>query len=158
MLGRKVSVVARLRTEVHAERIALGMSPVLDRMTVATWSWQELAPEAPAPAAEIVGVVAVARHWRTAIASALPFARYGEAALVLPASTVLTEDYVSNCLPRARSLGVSVVTADEGAVVETDLRAPLERMFLLGDSVSRWMNEMVYEQLLASYDLPLAAD
>src|SRR5438067_2272566 len=31
MLGRKVCVVARLRTDVHAERIAVGIGPVTDR-------------------------------------------------------------------------------------------------------------------------------
>ena len=91
ILGRKVCVVAKLRTDVHAERIAMGAGPVADRATVDTWTWPELAGTAPAPAAEIVGVLAVARHWRTAMASAVPFARYGEAAMVLPSPTVLTE-------------------------------------------------------------------
>lgn len=156
MLGRKVSVVARLRTDVHAERIAVGVGPVTDRATVATWTWPEFAATAPEPAAEIVGVLAVARHWRTAMASAVPFARYGDAALVLPASAVLTKDYVDNCLPRARSYGVAIVSADADALVEKDLEGRSERLVLPEDAVSRWINEVVYEQLLASYDLPVA--
>ncbi|MFD2418059.1 hypothetical protein [Amycolatopsis pigmentata] len=156
MLGRKVSVVARLRTDVHAERIAVGAGPVTDRATVATWTWPEFAETAPEPAAEIVGVLAVGRHWRTAMAAAVPFARYGDAALVLPASAVLTKDYVDNCLPRARSYGMAIVSADADALVERDLEGRSERLVLPEDAVSRWINEVVYEQLLASYDLPVA--
>ncbi|WP_158879856.1 hypothetical protein [Amycolatopsis anabasis] len=158
MLGRRVCVVARLRTDVHAERIAMGIGPVADRATVATWTWPEFAATSPAPAAEIVGVLAVARHWRTAMASAVPFSRYGEAAMVLPSPAVLTEDYVDNCLPRARTYGLAVVTADENAVVDLDLEGRTERLLLTEDAVSRWVNEMVYEQLLASYDLPVGVD
>lgn len=156
MLGRKVCVVAKLRTDVHAERIAMGFGPVTDRATIATWTWPEFAVMAPEPAAEIVGVLAVGRHWRTAMASALPFARYGEAALVLPASAVMSRDYVDNCLPRARDYGIAIVSADPDAVVTRDLEGESERLKLPEDGVSRWMNEMVYEQLLASYDLPVA--
>lgn len=156
MLGRKVCVVATLRTDVHAERIAMGIGPVTDRATVATWTWPEFAAIAPEPAAEIVGVLAVGRHWRTAMASAVPFARYGDAALVLPGSAVMSRDYVDNCLPRARQYGIAVVSADADAVVERDLEGQSERLTQPEDAVSRWMNEMVYEQLLASYDLPVA--
>lgn len=155
MLGRRVCVVARLRTDVHAERIACGIGPVADRTTVATWTWREFAATAPAPAAEIVGVLAVARHWRTGMAATVPFARYGEAAMVLPSPAVLTKDYVDNCLPRARTYGLSVVSADTDATVMLDLSGRPERTLLPQDSVSRWINEMVYEQLLASYDLPV---
>ncbi|GHF58362.1 hypothetical protein FHX82_000300 [Amycolatopsis bartoniae] len=156
MLGRRVCVVARLRTDVHAERIACGIGPVADRTTVSTWMWPEFAPTAPAPAAEIVGVLSVARHWRTGMAATVPFARYGEAAMVLPTPAVLSKDYVDNCLPRARSYGLSVVSADSDASVALDVSDRRERTLLPQDAVSRWMNEMVYEQLLASYDLPVA--
>lgn len=156
ILGRRVCVVARLRTDVHAERIACGVGPVTDRATVATWTWPEFAGTAPAPAAEIVGVLSVARHWRTGMAATVPFARYGDAAMVLPSSAVLSKDYVDNCLPRARSYGLSVVSADADATVSLDLSGRRERVLLPQDAVSRWVNEMVYEQLLASYDLPVA--
>lgn len=155
VLGRRVCVVARLRTDVHAERIACNIGPVTDRTTVATWTWPEFAATAPAPAAEIVGVLAVARHWRTGMAATVPFARYGEAAMVLPSSAVLTKDYVDSCLPRARTFGLSVVSADEDALVSLDLSGRRERTLLPPDAVSRWVNEIVYEQLLASYDLPV---
>lgn len=154
MLGRKVCVVAELRTDVHAERIAMGIGPVVDRATVDTWTWPELAATAPAPAAEIIGVLAVARHWRTAMASAVPFARYGEAAMVLPSPAVLTEDYVANCLPRARAYGLAIVTADPNAMIDLDLDGHTERLLLDEDPVSRWVNEMVYEELLATVDVP----
>ncbi|GAB3704634.1 hypothetical protein GCM10027598_04950 [Amycolatopsis oliviviridis] len=158
VLGRKICVVARLRTDVHAERIAMGMGPVVDRATVDTWTWPELAATAPAPAAEIIGVLAVARHWRTAMASAVPFARYGEAAMVLPSPAVLTEDYVGNCLPRARAYGLGIVTADPNAVADLDLEGHSERMILDEDPVSRLVNEIVYDQLLRETELPAEVD
>ncbi|GAA3535573.1 hypothetical protein GCM10022222_19000 [Amycolatopsis ultiminotia] len=148
LLGRKVAVVAKLRTDVHAERIAMGVGPVADRATVDTWTWPELAATAPAPAAEIIGVLAVARHWRTAMASAVPFARYGEAAMVLPSLAVLSEDYVANCLPRARAYGLAVVSADPNATTDLDLEGRTERILLPEDPVSRWVNEIAYDQLL----------
>ncbi|MFJ7211015.1 hypothetical protein [Amycolatopsis sp. NPDC098790] len=154
ILGRKVCVVAKLRTDVHAERIAMGAGPVADRATVDTWTWPELAGTAPAPAAEIVGVLAVARHWRTAMASAVPFARYGEAAMVLPSPAILTEDYVGNCLPRARAYGLAVVTADPNAVVDLDLEGRTERVLLAEDPVSRLVNELVYDHLLRTAEAP----
>lgn len=154
ILGRKVCVVAKLRTDVHAERIAMGAGPVADRATVDTWTWPELAGTAPAPAAEIVGVLAVARHWRTAMASAVPFARYGEAAMVLPSPAVLTEDYVGNCLPRARAYGLAVVTADPNAVVDLDLEGRTERVVLAEDPISRLVNELVYDHLLRTAEAP----
>lgn len=156
VLGRKVCVVARLRTDVHAERIAMGMGPVIDRATVDTWTWPELAATAPAPAAEIIGVLAVARHWRTAMASAVPFARYGEAAMVLPSPAVLTEDYVGNCLPRARAYGLGIVTADPNSMIDLDLDGHNERMILDEDPVSRLVNEIVYDQLLRGTEVPAA--
>lgn len=155
MLGRRVCVVARLRTDVHAERIACGVGPVADRTTVATWTWPEFESTAPAPAAEIVGVLSVARHWRTGMAATVPFARYGEAAIVLPSSAVLSKDYLEGCLPRARACGVAIVSADTDASVTLDVSAQGDRIPLPSDAVSRWVNEMVYEQLLASYDLPV---
>ena len=158
ILGRKVCVVAKLRTDVHAERIAMGAGPVADRATVDTWTWPELAGTAPAPAAEIVGVLAVARHWRTAMASAVPFARYGEAAMVLPSPAVLTEDYVGNCLPRARAYGLAVVTADPNAVVDLDLEGRTERVVLSEDPISRLVNEVVYDQLLRVAEAPAELD
>ncbi|ADJ41904.1 hypothetical protein AMES_0077 [Amycolatopsis mediterranei S699] len=158
ILGRKVCVVAKLRTDVHAERIAMGAGPVADRATVDTWTWPELAGTAPAPAAEIVGVLAVARHWRTAMASAVPFARYGEAAMVLPSPVVLTEDYVGNCLPRARAYGLAIVTADPNAVVDLDLEGRTERVVLAEDPVSRLVNELVYDHLLRTAEVPASLD
>jgi hypothetical protein len=158
ILGRKVCVVAKLRTDVHAERIAMGAGPVADRATVDTWTWPELAGTAPAPAAEIIGVLAVARHWRTAMASAVPFARYGEAAMVLPSPAVLTEDYVGNCLPRARAYGLAIVTADPNSVVDLDLEGRTERVVLGEDPVSRLVNEIVYDHLLRTAEAPAELD
>lgn len=150
LLGRRVCVVARLRTAEHAERIAAGIEPVTDRASVSTWTWPELIASAPPEAADIVGVLAVARHWRTGLASVVPFAKYyPEAALVLPGPAVMSADYVDNCLPRARTYGLAVVSADEHAVTDLNLAGRSERMLLGQDALTRWVNEMVYEQLLA---------
>ncbi|MQA11402.1 MAG: hypothetical protein GEU98_23195 [Pseudonocardiaceae bacterium] len=152
LLGRRVCVVAELRPDVHAERICLGAEPMTDRATVSTWVWPELADTAPSPAVHIRGVLSVTRHWRTALASIVPFARYGEAAMVLPAEVAFTDDYVANCLPRARTYGVGIVTADQDAKIDMDLPGRVERMVLDEDAVSRWVNELVYEQLLATVE------
>ncbi|MCP2254357.1 hypothetical protein LY13_003124 [Prauserella aidingensis] len=152
MFGRRVYVVAKLRPEAHAERIALGHEPVTDRAQVSTWTWPELADTAPPPAADIVGVLAVARHWRTGLAATVPFSRYGEAAMVLPQSMTLTHDYVDNCLPRARTYGVAVVSADDEAHVSLDVESHSDRVLLGRDAVWRWVNEVVYEQLIAMED------
>ncbi|MBN6035515.1 hypothetical protein [Amycolatopsis sp. 195334CR] len=157
LLGRKVNLVARLRTVAHAERIAMGVAPVTDRAVVDTWTWPEFVASAPAAAVEIVGVLSVQRHWRTGLAALVPFARYGETAMVLPSAATLTEDYVDNCLPRARTYGMAVLTADEEAAVETDLLGHSERLLVTGDPISRWVNEVAYELLLA-HDLPAAVD
>ncbi|OLT40593.1 hypothetical protein BJF85_05350 [Saccharomonospora sp. CUA-673] len=160
MFGRRVYVVAKLRPAAHAERIALGQDPVTDRAQVSTWTWPEMADTAPQPAADIVGVLAVARHWRTGLAATVPFSRYGEAAMVLPQSMTLTHDYVDNCLPRARTYGVAVVSADDSAATDEDTEATghvtldveshRDRILLGQDAVWRWINEVVYERLIAA--------
>lgn len=152
MFGRRVYVVAKLRPAAHAERIALGQEPVTDRAQVSTWTWPELADTAPPPAADVVGVLAVARHWRTGLAATVPFSRYGEAAMVLPQSMTLTHDYVDNCLPRARTYGVAVVAADDEAHVTLDVESHQDRILLGRDAVWRWVNEVVYERLIAAED------
>ncbi|OQO91220.1 hypothetical protein B1813_14490 [Saccharomonospora piscinae] len=149
LFGRRVFVVARLRPDAHAERIATGLRPVTDRATVATWTWPELARVAPPPAVHIAGVLAVARHWRTGMAAAVPFARYGEAAMVLPTSITMSHDYVDHCLPRARMYGIGTVAADENATVDLDVTCGEDRIMLGDDEVWRWVHEVAYERLLA---------
>jgi hypothetical protein len=70
----------------------------------------------------------------------------------------MTEDYVANCLPRARAYGLAVVTADPEAMVDVDLEGRTERILLDEDPVSRWVNEMVYEELLATAEVPAEAE
>lgn len=152
LLGRRVCLVAELLADVHAERICLGQEPVTDRTTVSTWAWPELAGQVPEPAVRIVGAIAVARHWRTGLANAVPFLRYGDAAVVLPTTAVLTHDYLANCLPRARAYGVAVLAAepdgDTCAGVQVDLPGRGERAFPEADALYRWVCELAYEQLL----------
>lgn len=149
LLGRRIVVVADVVTDAHAERICLGYEPVPDRASVSTWVWPEMAGRVPPPAARILGVMSVARHWRTALASVVPFSRYAETAIVLPWWAASTHDYLVHCLPRARRYGVSVLTADPEAV--TDVDAPGAPELRTGDldATGRWLNEAVYERLLS---------
>ncbi|MGH3469464.1 MAG: hypothetical protein ACRDQF_17235 [Thermocrispum sp.] len=153
LLGRRVHVVARLRTDVHAERIATGMGPVTDKAAVSTWTWPELEHSAPSAAVEIIGVVAVARHWRTALAWAVPFTRYFPAAMVLPSTALLTHDYVNNCLPRARAYGIAVLWVNDAAEVGRDLPGSPDRVIPAADTNSRWIDEVAYDHLLTTADV-----
>jgi hypothetical protein len=149
LMGRKVVVVAELLADAHAERVCLGAAPEADRTTVSTWVWPEMDGRVPPAAVRIVGVLAVARHWRTALASAVPFARFGNAAAVLPASVAFTQDYLTNCLPRVRRYGVSVLLADEQSQLTTDVAGRNETVPVEDTATTRWVNELVYEQVLA---------
>ena len=150
LMGRKVIVVAELLADAHAERLCLGAGPETDRTTVSTWVWPEMDGRVPPTAVRIVGVLAVARHWRTALASAVPFARFGNAAAVLPTSVVFTHDYLANCLPRVRRYGVSVLLADEELQLSTDVAGRNETVPVEDTATTRWVNELVYEQVLAT--------
>ncbi|MER5261272.1 hypothetical protein ABTZ99_04195 [Actinosynnema sp. NPDC002837] len=150
LMGRKVIVVAELLADAHAERLCLGAGPETDRTTVSTWVWPEMDGRVPPAAVRIVGVLAVARHWRTALASAVPFARFGNAAAVLPTSVVFTHDYLANCLPRVRRYGVSVLLADEELQLSTDVAGRNEIVPVEDTATTRWVNELVYEQVLAT--------
>jgi hypothetical protein len=150
LMGRKVIVVAELLADAHAERLCLGAGPEPDRTTVSTWVWPEMDGRVPPAAVRIVGVLAVARHWRTALASAVPFARFGNAAAVLPTSVVFTHDYLANCLPRVRRYGVSVLLADEELQLSTDVAGRNETVPVEDTATTRWVNELVYERVLAT--------
>lgn len=149
VFGRRVIVVAQLRTEAHAERICLGATPVTDRTEVATWTWPEFAGSAPPAAVDIVGVLAVARHWRTALASAAPFTQYCDTGIVLPWSAAMTGDYLADCLPRAVKHGVAVLTGDPDGAISLDQAGAQEPVVHEWGVVERWLNEKVYERILA---------
>ncbi|GAA3860480.1 hypothetical protein GCM10022243_28210 [Saccharothrix violaceirubra] len=150
LMGRRIVVVAELLADAHAERVCLGAAPEVDRTTVSTWVWPEMDGRVPPAAVRIVGVLAVARHWRTALASAVPFARFGNAAAVLPSSVAFTHDYLTNCLPRVRRYGVSVLLADEELELTTDVAGRNESVPVEDTATTRWVNELVYEQVLAT--------
>ncbi len=154
LFGRRVCLVAELKADVHAERICLGQDPVTDRASVSTWAWPELRGRVPEPAVTVVGAIAVARHWRTGLANAVPFLRYGDAAMVLPTSAVLTHDYLANCLPRARAYGVGVVSAEPGGQVDLDLPARQDRADAEVDALYRWVSELAYDRILETAAAP----
>ena len=150
LMGRKVVVVAERLADAHAERVCVGAGPEADKTTVSTWVWPEMEGRVPPAAVRIVGVLAVARHWRTALASAVPFARYGNAAVVLPESVAFSHDYLSNCLPRVRRYGVSVLLADDDKDLSVDVTGRQEHAPAEDTAITRWVNELVYEQVLAT--------
>ncbi|QUG99446.1 hypothetical protein HUO13_00285 [Saccharopolyspora erythraea] len=150
LLGRHVVPVADLVPDAHAERLCLGSEPVLDRAEIATWVWPEMDGRVPPPAARVTGVLAPARHWRSALTAAVPFARFTNTAIVVPRSVTVAPDFMSTCLIRARQFGIGVLSAD-GESVQSELEGrcfddqpPVEHT-----AVSRWINEVVYQQLLA---------
>ncbi|RRO13772.1 hypothetical protein EIL87_22600 [Saccharopolyspora rhizosphaerae] len=151
LLGRQVIATAELVPDAHAERLVFGSGPVLDRAEIATWVWPEMDGRVPPPAAHITGVLAPARHWRTALTAAVPFARFTNAAIVVPRTVAVAPDFAETCLIRARQFGVAVLSADEHGVQEElaghsfEDAPPVEHT-----AVSRWVNEVVYQQLLAA--------
>ena len=90
---------------------------------------------------------------RTALAWAVPFSRYYDAGMVLPSAVTLSHDYINNCLPRARAYGLAVQSFDDDAVMNRDLAASPDRVMLADDGISRWLNELVYEQFCATVEM-----
>lgn len=151
LLGRHVVPVAELVPDAHAERLCFGSEPVLDRTEIATWVWPEMDGRVPPPAANLVGMLAPARHWRSALTAVVPFARFTRTAIVVPKTVTDAADFAATCLIRARQFGVAVLSAGADGVREQlpgrsyDDAPPVE-----DTAVSRWVNEVVYQQLLAT--------
>lgn len=158
LAGRRVVVVARLRTAAHAERICLGAEPVVDRATVATWVWPEFAPTSPPQAVDIVGVLGIARHWRTGLASAAPFTPYCETGIVVPWDVAMTNDYMRGCLPKAQTFGISVLTTDPDGEANLDQEGTRNPAPVADSALTRWLNELVYQRLLDTIEETVAAD
>lgn len=151
LMGRRVVPVGELVPDAHAERVCVGSGPVLDRTEIATWVWPEMTDRVPPPAARLSGVVAPARHWRTALTAAVPFSRFANTAIVVPRSVSDQDGFMSMCLIRARQFGVTVLSADAESVrVELEGRSFEDAPPIEHSAVSRWVNEVVYDQLLAS--------
>jgi hypothetical protein len=150
VLGRRVIIVADLLADVHRDRIRSGWGPVTDRVSVETWTWPELAAQAPPPAVRINGVIASARHWRTALTAAAPFVGLAPAAMLLPPGPARD----ANCLVQAEFYGAAVVaTADHDQV---DLVLPGRRARLATAASprnSRWVHEVVYDRLIPQLGL-----
>lgn len=146
VLGRRVIIVAELIEDVHFDRVCRGWGPVTERMSVAMWNWPEFAATAPEPAVRIRGVVASARHWRTALIAATPFAGLAGTALLLPPGPAREP----GCLAQAEFYGAAVVaTADRDRV---DLVQPGRRGRLAtagSTTIGRWVHEVVYERVVA---------
>ncbi|MFB9430296.1 hypothetical protein [Streptoalloteichus tenebrarius] len=159
LLGRRVVPVAELLPDRHAERLCWGVGPVTDRTAVSTWVWPEMLGRVPPPAVRLVGVLAPARHWRTALTSAVPFARLCSSATVLPSAVTVAEDYVTNGMLRSRLYGVAVLTADPDGAVGLELPGPAEEdrvidVDLATSSAVRWMHEVLYDRVLATTPAP----
>ncbi|HKR51553.1 MAG TPA: hypothetical protein VJT72_18620 [Pseudonocardiaceae bacterium] len=151
LLGRRVVVVAKLIDEVHEQRISSGWGPVTDRVSVSTWSWPEMRHLVPPPAVSLSGVIAPARHWRTGLTGAAPFAGLCPTALLLPAHIARNVE----CLAHAEYYGPTVLAAagphdvDPQAVdvVHVGCTSPVGTN--RPAATSRWVHELVYDRLLA---------
>lgn len=151
LFGRYVVPVAELIPEAHAERLCVGSEPVLDRTEIATWVWPEMEGRVPPEAARLVGMLAPSRHWRSALTAAVPFARFTSTAIVVPRAVTDGADFVSTCLIRARQFGVAVLGADTDRVEEKlPGRSHADAPPVEHTAASRWVNEVVYQQLLAT--------
>jgi hypothetical protein len=151
LLGRRVVVVADLIDEVHERRVSSGWGPVTDRMTVSTWNWSEMQQLAPSPAVILRGVIAPARHWRTGLTGAAPFAGLCSTALLLPAHIARNVE----CLAHAEYYGPTVLAAagphdvDSEAVDVVHAGYPGPIATRRPAATSRWVHELVYDRLLA---------
>ncbi|MGB6165757.1 MAG: hypothetical protein WBF75_24905 [Pseudonocardiaceae bacterium] len=151
LLGRRVVAVATLLDDVHERRISSGWGPVTDRVSVSTWDWPELRHLAPPPAVTLSGIIAPARHWRTGLTGAAPFAGLCPTALLLPAHIARNVE----CLTHAEYYGPTVLAAagphdvdpDAVDVVHVGRTRPVATT--PATATTRWVYEMVYDRLLA---------
>ncbi len=151
LLGRRVAVVADLIPAAHEYRAGLGWGPVTDRLSVTTWTWPETTQQVPPVAVRLRGVIAPARHWRTGLAGAVPFAELCATALLLPADVARD----AGCLRSAdrygpavlATAGLSDVDPDAVDLVTPGRPGPVAPALTAG---GRLVHELVYEQLLTT--------
>jgi hypothetical protein len=151
LFGSVVVVVAVLDGEVHAQRCASGWGPVTDRTEIAMWSWPENRSLTPSPAVHIGGMLVRGDRWLQAIRTAAGFGGFGSTGVIVDSARGPSEQ----CLLTARLQGVGVVhrgrdgslsLVDEGRAGPVSTARPTV--------VSRWVQELVYERLLASVASP----
>lgn len=151
LVGRRVAVVAELLPAAHEYRVATGWGPVTDRLSVTTWTWPEMTQQVPPVAVRLRGVIAPARHWRTGLAGAVPFAGLCATAMLLPADIGRDVECL-RCADRYGcsvlvTAGVSDVDPDAVDLVQPGRSGPASPAGLTAGS--RLVHELVYEQLLA---------
>jgi len=150
VLGRRVVAVANLIGDVHERRLRSGWGPVTDRVSVSTWDWPEMQRLAPTPAVQLSGIIAPARHWRTGLTGAAPFAALCPTALLLPAHIARNVE----CLAHAEHHGPSVLAAagphevDPDAVDIVHVGRTRVATNTPPTATSRWVHEIVYDRLL----------
>lgn len=150
LLGRRVVAVAELIAEVHARRVRSGWRPVTDRVSVSTWDWPEMRHLVPPPAVTLRGIIAPARHWRTGLTGAAPFAELCPTALLLPAHIARNVE----CLSHAEYYGPTVLAAAGPHDVDSEavdvVHAGRSRAATITPltPTTRWIHEMVYDRLL----------
>jgi hypothetical protein len=151
LLGRRVVVVASLRGDVHEHRMKSGWRPVTDRVSVSTWDWPEMRHLVPPPAVRLSGIIAPARHWRTGLTGAAPFAGMCPTALLLPAHIARNVQ----CLSHAEYYGPTVLAAAGPDDVDPDavdvVHVGRTRAVAATPSTvtTRWVYELVYDRMLA---------
>jgi hypothetical protein len=150
LLGRRVVAVVNLIADVHQRRISSGWGPVTDRVSVSTWDWPEMRHLVPAPAVELSGIIAPARHWRTGLTGAAPFTGLCPTALLLPAHIARNVE----CLTHAEYYGPTVLAAAGPHDVDPEavdvVHAGRSRAVATAQptKITRWIYEMVYDRLV----------
>ena len=150
LLGRRVVVVAELIEDVHEQRMRSGWRPVTDRVSVSLWDWPEMRHLTPPSAVRLRGILAPARHWRTALAGTAPFAGLCATAVLLPAHIARATD----CLAHAAHHGPTVLASagphdiDPEAVDVVQLGRSGPTAPAPCTAVTRWVHEIVYDRLL----------
>jgi hypothetical protein len=152
LLGRRVAAVAELVPAAHEYRVGNGWGPVTDRLSVTTWTWPESTQQVPPVAVRLHGVIAPARHWRTGLAGAVPFAGLCPTAVLLPPDVARD----AGCLRGAdrygpavlATAGLSDVDPDAVDLVQSGRSVPSSPGVLAAGG--RLVHELVYEQLLAT--------
>jgi hypothetical protein len=149
LFGQQVAVTAAVDAQAHQLRVARGWGPVTDRMSVALWQWPEYRDTMPPTAVKLIGVLARGQRWQRVLAAAGGFVGFSSTAMLLQSKSAPNQ----HCLMTAHLHGVAVLHAPTTGGIEQAIllqpgrqgRVPTAR----DSTVSRWVEEVVYERLLA---------
>jgi hypothetical protein len=145
LLGLRITVVADVDQQVHADRQASGWEPITDCTTLALWEdWPEH-PMVPPSAVRLTGFLARGRRWQQAMHRAGGFVGFGSTAILLEPNSAPTPV----CMMTAHYYGVGVIrSTPTGAVelVQEGRHGPVSTA--RPNAISREAEELVYREIL----------